>query len=124
MSTRTTVVLAALAVVAVHHLDETWLQGSNGDAIGARAGATLLALSFTSLAALAWVRLPRLRAAFAFGGLIAVSGAWSGLIGADAGGTAITGLPYLAAANAVLAVGLAELVALVGTRLQPHAARA
>jgi hypothetical protein len=124
MSTRTALVLAALAVVALHHLDETWLQGSNGSTVGARMGATVLALSLTSLAALAWARLARFRAAFAVAGLASVSGAWSDLIGADAGAAGITALPYLAAANALLGVGIAELVAVLGPRMQPHAARA
>jgi hypothetical protein len=123
MTTRTAVVLAALAVMAVHFLDEIWLH-SDGDAVGARLGGTVLALSLTGLAALVWARLPVMRAAFVVAGLVTVSGAWSGLVGADAGGIGITGLPYLAAANALLAVGIVELAGRFGSRTQPHAAGA
>jgi hypothetical protein len=123
MTTRTAVVLAALAVMAVHSFDEIWLH-STGDTVGAQVGGTVLALSLTGLAALAWVRLPVVRAAFVVVGFVTVSGAWSDLVGADAGGIGITGLPYLAAANALLAVGIVELAGTIGARTQPHAARA
>ena len=123
MTTRTAVVLAALAVMAVHYLAAIWLH-SDGDTVGAQLGGTLLTLSLTGLAALAWARLPGLRPAFVVAGLVTVSGAWSDLVGADAGGIGITGLPYLAAANALLAMGIVELAGVLGTRTQPHAARA
>ena len=123
MTTRTAIVLAALAVMAVHYFDEIWLH-STGDTVGAQVGGSLLAISLTGLAALAWARLPVVRAAFVVVGLVTVAGAWSDLVGADGGGIGVTGLPYLAAGNALLAVGIVELAGALGTRTQPHAARA
>jgi hypothetical protein len=123
MNARTAIVLSALAVTAVHFLDEIWLRDSSGTAFDAKAGATIIALSLPALVALAWTRLPQSRPFFAFAGLFIVSGAWSNLIGPDASGGE-TSLAYLAAANALLAVGIGELVSAVGTRLQTQPARA
>jgi hypothetical protein len=124
MNARTAIVLSSLAVTAVHFLDEIWLRDSSGTAFDAKAGATIIALSLPALVALAWTRLPLSRPFFALGGLFLVSGAWSNLIGPDAAGGEIASLAYLAAANALLAVGIGELVGAVGTRLQTQPARA
>ena len=124
MNARTAIVLSALAVTAVHFLDEVWLRDSSGTAFDAKAGATIIALSLPALVALAWARLPRSRPLFAFVGLFVVSGAWSNLIGADASGGEVTSLAYLAAANALLAVGIGELANAVGARLHTQPARA
>ena len=124
MNARTAIVLSALAVTAVHFLDEIWLRDSSGTAFDAKAGATIIALSLPALVALAWTRLPQSRPFFAFAGLVVVSGAWSNLIGPDSSSGEITSLAYLAAANALLAVGIGELVSAVGTRLQTQPARA
>jgi hypothetical protein len=124
MNARTAIVLSALAVTTVHFLDEIWLRDSSGTAFDAKAGATIIALSLPALVALAWTRLPQSRPFFAFAGLFVVSGAWSNLIGPDASGSDLTSLAYLGAANALLAVGIGELVRAVGTRLQTQPARA
>jgi hypothetical protein len=124
MLTRTTAVLAALAVVAGHFLAEIWLRDLGGSAVDTHVSATVVALSLSGLVAVAWLRLPRLRPLLPAVGLVALTEAWSGLADIDAAGAGVSAVAYLLAANALVGIGVVELAGALGIRLQPHTARA
>jgi hypothetical protein len=124
MLTRTTAVLTALAVVAGHFLAEIWLRDLGGSAVDTHVSATVVVLSLAGVVASAWLRLPRLRPLLAVVGVAALTQAWSGLAEADAAGAGVGAVAYLAAANALVAVGVVEVAGALGIRLQPHTVRA
>jgi hypothetical protein len=124
MLTRTTAVLAALAVVAGHFLAEIWFRDLGGSAVDTHVSATVVALSLSGLVAVAWLRLPRLRPLLPAVGLVALTEAWSGLADIDAAGAGVSAVAYLLAANALVGIGVVELAGALGIRLQPHTARA
>jgi hypothetical protein len=124
MVTRTTAVLAALAVGTGHFLFQIWLRDLGGSATDAHASATVVAFTLAGFVAAAWLRLPRLRPLLAIVGVVALTGAWGSVADIDAAGAGVSAIAYLAAANALLAVGVVELAGALGIRLQPHAARA
>jgi len=118
MTSRTAIVLAALVVSLAHLLSRAWLS-DDGDP----AGATVGALVILGAAALVWLRAPRWRAAMAPLGFLLLAAAWHGPVADLAAGEAsaldVVGLAQVAAANALLAVGLWEVV---GPRpATPHA---